>query len=134
MNGKLKQLPLFIAPELDRALRALPDRFHARAERMLGRAVGHDRTWLHVVWDAVQAERVTLLRVLRGNQSPREVVARHRAWLALAEAGASLTTIADAFCMHEASVRYGIARQREREAAAAAAAEAVVRYQAGTSA
>jgi hypothetical protein len=129
VTGKLKQLPLFLPPDLERAVRVLPQHLRARAERMHLRAVDDERTWLQVIWAAVQIERATLLEVLRGDRPRRAAAARHRAWRMLAGAGASTESIADEFGMHEASVKYGIARQMDREALSAAAVAAVERYQ-----
>jgi hypothetical protein len=127
--SKLKQAPLFLAPDLERALRALPPHLRARAERLRLHLVEHDSTWLHITWEAVQIQRSTLFEVLRGDHSRRAVHARHRAWTGIAGAGATEESIAEAFGMHGGSVKYGIARHREREALEAAAAAEVERFQ-----
>jgi hypothetical protein len=129
-------MPLFLSPELERRVAALPE---ARREIACGLHMlmtDDGRTWLEVLVAAVAAEAgADLEAVLAGDRKRPHAGARHAAWHAIrarTRGRASLPDIGKAFGgMHHTTVLSGLRKHERRLAGDCFVAEAVARYQAG---
>lgn len=135
MEPHRKQLPLFLSPELERAVAELPKDLRVIALELHRHALGDGRSWLDATWAATQAERATLEQVLGGDRHNGPAGARRAAWYEIRErTGASYPEIAKTFEVNHTTVRTACIIQAHRIAASKAAVEAVEQYNAGGSA
>lgn len=119
---RLRQVPMFMAPEITAAVDALPAALRERAHALHRLVLAGGRTWLDVAAAEAGALRVPLASVLAGGKDKCALASavRRRAWWAIKYGmgrAVGNSEIARAFGVYPNAVRWGLAR-REAEIAA----------------